>query len=303
MTPPALGPQHGRDAPFARRMRLHQSWYRAHVLSLECGTGPTASSERAFGNMLTRTDGDAGANFLTPEIFRVAQRRLAENRGAVEPYRLKHNMLSSQPMCFNLFGPLVDDLSLATRLVRAHWGKNIAHVTRVVVEWAPTPKREHLDDKTAFDAFIEVEFQDGRMGFIGIETKLTEPFSKQRSDKPSYRRWMTPDGPWRDDVSDRVAEVAHNQLWRNHLLAEAVLRHPASPYQEGHLAVVYHPLDERCTSTIASYQTLLREPKAVEDLPLDRLVAAWQEELGEGSWLDAFRARYIDLAPSAPFSS
>ena len=29
----------------------------------------------------------------------------------VEPFRLMHNMLSSQPMCFNLFGELTLDLN------------------------------------------------------------------------------------------------------------------------------------------------------------------------------------------------
>ncbi len=97
-------------------------------------------------------------------------------------------MLSSQPMCFNLFGPLVQDHALATQLARALWGEHIAQVTDVRIEWAPEPRQEYLDDNTSFDAFIEYRDTDGGLGFVAIETKLTEPFSQRLDDRPSYRR-------------------------------------------------------------------------------------------------------------------
>ncbi len=52
--------------------------------------------------MLTGESANAGLNFLTPGIFALAKRRIEEGRGVVEPFRLLRNMLSSQPMCFNL---------------------------------------------------------------------------------------------------------------------------------------------------------------------------------------------------------
>ena len=55
----------------------------------------------------------------------------------------------------------------------------------------PRPADEYLDDRTAFDVFIEYEGDGDHAGFIGIEVKLTEPFSQHRYDKPTYRRWMT----------------------------------------------------------------------------------------------------------------
>ena len=95
-----IGPQYEKDAPFTVRMRFHQSWYRANVLRVPYGTGPKPNSTRPLGNMLTREHGKQGLNFLTPEIFGNAKLRMQEP-GAVEPFRLQHNMLSSQPMCFN----------------------------------------------------------------------------------------------------------------------------------------------------------------------------------------------------------
>ena len=113
-----IGPQYAKDKRFTARMRFHQSWYRSKVLRVPYGIGPRSSNTTLYGNMLTHADGERGLNFLTPHIFEVAKRRLAMKKAAIEPFRLFCNMLSSQPMCFNLFGPLVDDLELATHLVQ-----------------------------------------------------------------------------------------------------------------------------------------------------------------------------------------
>ena len=54
---------------------------------------------------------------MTAAIHELAEGRLRETQGMVEPNRLRNNLLSSQPMCFNLLAPLAQDLQLATRLV------------------------------------------------------------------------------------------------------------------------------------------------------------------------------------------
>ena len=185
-----LGPQYSGDAPFTARHRLHQSWWRAKVLGAPCGTGPTATSLSRYGSMLDAASAAAGMNFLTPEIFAVAKARLAEGGGAVERFRLLHNLLSSQPMCFNLFGPLVGRTERATRLVRPLLGGDVARVRRVAIEWAPSPAESYLADRTAFDAMIEYERADGALVLVGIETKLTDTFSLKPYDGESYRRWM-----------------------------------------------------------------------------------------------------------------
>ncbi len=295
-----IGPQSKSDNDFARRMRRHQSWYRACVLKVPYGTGPWPWSHTPYGNMLTKQSAAAGLSFLTPGIFDLAKRRIAAGTGTVEPFRLMRNMLSSQPMCFNLFGKLSLDHTLATELVRVLWGEHIARVTGVHIEWAPEPAAEYLDDRTAFDAFIEYETQDERAGFIGIETKLSEPFSilpHYRYDKPAYRRWMTPDGPWRADAGDEVAKREHNQLWRDHLLAWSLLRHPASKYAEGGLSVVYHPEDRRCREVIAGYCALLRDAATFSSFDLAQVVSVWKPLAGP--WLAKFEQRYLALEQSA----
>jgi len=298
-----IGPQYAGDQPFTARMRLHQSWYRARVLKAPCGTGPNPTSTTSYGNMLRREDGDRGLNFLSPRILDIAKSRLADQRGAVEPFRLLNNMLSSQPMCFNLFGPLVDDLDFATAAFGALLGPGeVARVTQVTFEYAPEPKCEYLSDGTAFDAFVTYERPDGGVAFLGIETKLTEPFSQKRYDGPAYRRWVErSDSPWPSEAWSRVADIEHNQLWRDQLLAVALLRHPRSAYTAGRFALVRHPQDRDCAGVVAQYRALLKDPdESFLDLPLDRVVDTWQRALPAAcsEWIAGLRLRYLDLGAS-----
>lgn len=306
-----VGPQHAGDDAFTKRMRLHQSRYRAEVLRVGFGRGPNEASSSRYGNMLTPEDGRRGLNFLSPEIFAIARARLAERSGVVQEYRLLHNLLSSQPMCFNLFGPLVAHLELATRLWRSILGDGeVAQVTRVLIEYAPSPAQDYLADGTAFDAFVEYRRPDGALCFTGVETKLTEPFSETKYPKEErrYARWLERrDHPWRSDALGRVDAVEHNQLWRDHLLAFALSVRSGTGYAHGRLMLVRHDEDDRCERVVTGYRALLRsDDDTFVDIPLSKLLTSWERPLSVGSdagsrqWIAAFRRRYLDLGPPAP---
>jgi hypothetical protein len=283
-------------------MRLHQSWYRAAVLGLPVGTGPLAHHTAQYGNMLTKEDGERGANFLLPEIAALAMRRQTEAARRIERHRLLCNMLSSQPMCFNLFGPAALDETLVLKLAAALLGRPLRRVRRVVFEHEPAPRAAHLADGTTFDAFIEVEDQTGALGFLGIETKLTEPFSPKRygiDERPAYRRWVDHGrAPWPGAPVERLEAVGVNQLFRNHALAVAVRHRPGSEYAFGASAVVRHPGDTKCEEAVASYRALVRDDADVPllDLRLDelvRLLAPITEGTRFRSWLEALSRRYV----------
>ena len=298
-----LGPQCRSDSPFAARMRLHQSWYRANVLRLSHGTGPKPHDTSHYGNMLTRADAEAGRNFLNPGIAQVARDRIAQGGGHVEPFRLFHNMLSSQPMCFNLFGPLVNNPMLACRLLSSLLPGGVAEVTRVAIEWAPMPLGNYLNDGTSFDAFIEYRAANGLLCALGIETKLTEPFSQSEYDGERYRRWMRVlNPPWRPEADATVHKIQHNQLWRDHLLTVALRHQSNSPYAATRLMLVRHPEDRDCAEVLVNYRKLLRDnDDSLIDMPLDRLVDAWATALADApqrDWIQGFRVRYLELRRS-----
>jgi hypothetical protein len=126
------------DEQFTARMRFHQSWYRQHVLGLPPGPSPRADGA-LYGNMLCEKDGAAGWNFVTSAVHAFAEDCYAKDPTHIEPRRLRNNLLSSQPMCFNLFAPLALDLNLATQLVAALPG--LEHITCVT---AVTNSRDRL---------------------------------------------------------------------------------------------------------------------------------------------------------------
>ena len=292
-----IGPQYERDSKLMARMRFHQSWYRASALGLPWGVGPMPHSTRKLGSMLTVEDGAAGRNFLAPELFELAKGRIAEKTGTVDEFRLLHNMLSSQPMCFNLFGYLQLNLDLASRTFAA-LDPDVERVTDVRMEYAPEPAADYLNDRTAFDALVAYERKGGGRGFFGIETKLTEKFSQKEYDTPAYRRWLeVPGAPWRLEAADELPRMAHNQLWRNHLLAFS-MQHLSDEYETGTVAVVGHPLDEELTRTIAGYRALLKDPDCLRVWSVDRIVEAAGDAVEMGAqkeWLEAFKTRYLRL--------
>lgn len=295
-----LGPQYTRDNLLARKLRKHQSWFRVNELKLSYGTGPGPNDANYYGNMLTRADGEAGRNFLAPEIFEVVQERIAQGSGAVEKYRLLHNMLSSQPMCFNLFGSLVRDRDLARTLLETLVPERISEVTRAYIEWSPTPVSDYLNDHTAFDAFIEYQTTDGQLFGLGIETKLCEPFSQQEYDRPEYRRWMlSSDSPWLPESWKKVQHISYNQLWREHLLAFAMRTRTGSPYHQVRFLLVHHPEDIECERNYSTYKKLLKnEDDSLFSLPLDQIVDRWLTKVKQEehvAWLKAFKTRYVDL--------
>ena len=295
-----IGPQYAGDSFLARKMRKHQSWYRLNVLNLPYGTGPGPNDTSYYGNMLTHADGEAGQNFLTREIFEVVLNRISQGSGAVERYRLLHNMLSSQPMCFNLFGPLVRDHHLAKTLVETLVPERISQVTCVEIEWSPKPASDYLNDHSAFDAFIEYRSVDGEMFGLGIETKLSESFSQKEYDCLEYRRWMElPDSPWLPDAWNKVQAIGHNQLWREHLLAIALRSHPMSPYTHVRLLLVHHPEDHECDRNFSNYKKLLQvEDDSLFSLSLDQIVERWLSVVtkeDQKHWLVSFKNRYINL--------
>jgi hypothetical protein len=256
-----------------------------------------------LGNYLAWSDAELGLNFLNPSIFCAARERM-RSEGALDEYRLLANLLSSQPMCFNLFGPLTSDLGLARELLDALLPEGVSEVLSVNLEYAPAPREEYLGDRTAFDAFFDYLDRAGVHRFVGIETKLTEPFSPQRygrDHRPAYDQLTkASDSPWVDDVADRVYDVRWNQLWRNQLLVEATRKHLSQLHgAHGRLVVIRHQGDNRCAETISQYRKLLEAPDdSFLDLPLDVLVDAWLPLVTgtNAEWLNDFRTRYVDLS-------
>ncbi len=293
-----------RNSPFSGRMRFHQSWYRRIVLNLDPGPNPHADGA-LYGNTFKAEDGWQGRNFLTPEIYNHAKERFPQAPNDRKPNYLYHNLLGSQAMCFNLFGSLKSN-NIATGLMRLMPGfPPDATVTEINFEYAP-PKEQHLNDKTSFDAFIQYERLGGNKGFLGVETKLTEPFTQDRIEfDDDYAQWMRRgEWWWKPDAEDKFPNMVFNQLWRNHLLVYAMLNQEAPEYSEGCCVVVYPQGDTDCSEALEQYRSLLL-PSGEQTLlvwPLETIAEEWGSALEHNpvhnEWFNSFQTRYLQLEKS-----
>jgi hypothetical protein len=295
-----LGPQYPGDDDFTARMRKHQSWWRSDRLRVGWGTDQKG---KPYGNYLLESDAAAGLNFLRPSIYRCARGRIVSGRG-VEPFRCLRNLLSSQPMAFNLFGPLCADRVLAARLLDPLLPGGVSDAA-VFVEWAPEPAVQYLADATSFDVAVRYKTRSGERAIAGIETKLTEPFSPKSYGlndhrTATYRRIAGKSAVWSDPMDDRLTDRRWNQVWRNHLLVESIRQQEQG--LRGCQVIVHHEEDHRCAKNVSQYRDFLVEPdQTFRCLTLGKLVTTWRQLLSgmhHLRWLDDFEDRYLNLSLS-----
>jgi len=298
-----IGPQSGSGTTYARKARLHQSLYRAFVLKQPCGKGPTKNSNTFYGNMLVKGEA-TGANFLTPEIFEYAKKRVAEKllEETIEPYRLFNNMLSSQPMCFNLFVPLMFAAERGEEWVTSVIDslfpqRNIEWVESVRIEFIPLPASVYTGDKSAFDAFVEYRSLDGSTGIIGIETKYTDRLGKNPGSNLPRALESARNSKCFTSGGMEMLEKGASQIARNFLLTEAYrMRHGMS----ASLSLVLSPAEDVSgVKEIEQFKMHLNEEgrSRISHLSLERFVEAVQQHttIARRAWINEFERRYVKI--------
>ena len=280
------------------RYRLQQSWYRETVLN--AAPAWRASAKRNLGSLLDANElrFRPGLNFLNEAASVHAQDRIAAVHhagGTLEAERLRTNMLSSMPMCFNLFGALRDHPEFL-ELVRATLDPEATAIVRVDCEWAPVPA-DALGDKTAFDAVVVTARADGSRHLVGVECKYTEPFSATRYNTERYSAVHDGSGWFKDGTAQSLIGSSTNQLWRNTLLAVACAT-------RGHadtaaVAVVALAEDPKASRAVNDVRAILKEPELhCRAVPLESFVSAARDIGGVlNVWANQFERRYLDLSP------
>ena len=180
------GEEYKGDSPFVAKCRKLQSIYREEIGEKIAPYTDRYGNVHYYGNYIENGDipkesGDGWKNFLTECAFKHAKYRVENKKEyeTIEKDRLFNNLLSSQPMAFNLFCPLrqmlVDSPELATKVIKAVLPDYPIHkVTKVELEFIPKNYLELTGDKSAMDAIIEFEDEQGKGGFIAVETKYSE---------------------------------------------------------------------------------------------------------------------------------
>ena len=286
-----------------RSLRLLQAlWREEHGWP----AGSPAPGARSVGSCLAADEAERlGWNFLTHAIFARARHEVdtygslpgSDPRHKVlKTPRLFNNLLSSQPLCFNLFAELDEDRQLASVVARRLWPGIVDEVRRIEFEWSPgraNPK--YLDNRSAFDVFIEHTTPSGGRGFLGIEVKYHEDLKNRAGDvRGRARQVATQSGVFMEPDSPRMTEAPLNQLFLDHLLALSMLESDDG-WETGRFVFAYPAVNAVCHQAVGRYEDCLVDVATFEALTLEKIIDAILAASSD-DWPREFRRRYLDYS-------
>lgn len=305
LIPDSILRQHKVHEPFDTRFRaaarLLQALWRERR-DIPMGTYVNGRGrKKPLGSRLSAFASAAGANFLAPELRRLAVRELAyrEPGAMIDEARVWSNMLSSMPLTFNLFGALKLDRQLAEKVCRALWPELVAEVCHIQFEHSPgRGDATFTADGTAFDVFISCRDGDGRKTFIAIEVKYSEAMQEPECrGRDRYEDLAASCGLYRNPADERLRANPLQQLWREHMLAQCLISNHL--FDRGLFVCLAPRLNNPVQRACAMYRGRLADRPDVcgfESLDLEEMVAAIREA-GSVDFASALEERYFDFTP------
>lgn len=258
---------------------------------------------------------DPYANFMTERIRSLVDYELSpENKGdrLIEETRLRSNLLSSQPLCFNLFGELKLNLNKALQFFNSLYDNYFKSIDKIEFEYNPARRDPRLTgDRSAFDVFVEYTSIAGKRGFIGIEVKYSETLNegantvddilnKQFCDEPRTRRDRYRElskGLFPETSFVELEQLPAFQIWRDHLLAVSMCKAFPEKYDEGVFLFLAPYSNKNCRDGVEKYKNLLLTREASIDT---HFCYAWLEEyietldkIFDEDWTKDMMKRYL----------
>ncbi|MDD2798003.1 MAG: hypothetical protein PHV20_05365 [Bacteroidales bacterium] len=282
------------DTDFSAYARLLQSKWRVR----------NGFGYNKYGNFLPKDFAiQTKANFLTSKIRLLAEYELLRkgNFGKlIKEDRMWENLLSSQPLCFNLFGELHFDHKLATKFFRKLFPHRIQTVTEVLFEHSPgRGNKKFTGDHSAFDVFVEYTNGDKR-GFIGIEVKYAESLKEEQEKtaqatfnkhETEYTRLTTSD-IFCDGAIETLRKTPLSQIWRDHLLSLATRQ----LYDEGFFVFLFPSQNKQCQIGVDDYKKYIssdnEEKSGFYPRHLEDFISTLQDIIN-ADWTNELRRRYL----------
>jgi hypothetical protein len=236
-------------------------------------------------------------NYLTANIQQVVRAEVRKPNKLYAAPRIYNDLLSSQPLCFNLFAELQLDLGLANRVFGRLLGEP---VTVKGIEFEHSPGRgdpRFTEDRSAFDVFVIHEGATGKKGFLGIEVKYVENMDvSEARHRPRYDEVAQQMGIFAPEHLPRLRVKPLEQLWRDHLLACSMLLDRPSGFDRGTFVVLYPTGNSRVESAVTKYRSCLLDETTFTSWTLDDVLDALDES-GAGAWAREVRERYCGGIP------
>jgi hypothetical protein len=285
------------DSDFSAIGRLRQSQWRERK---EYPAGK-------LGNYLTADFAiKSKANYLTDKIKTLVQYEVykssLEGKLISEP-RIWDNLLSSQPLCFNLFGELHFDLKLATKYFKKLFPTRVNKITAIKFEHSPgRGNADYTGDHSAFDVFVEYVNEIGKKGFIGIEVKYAENLKddKEKTEatfqkhKEQYLKFATTSKLFPASSIDKLKQTPLQQIWRDHLLSIATMK----DYDEGFFVFLFPSQNKECQIAVDNYiqqlNTANEEKNGFYSRHLDEFITTLKQ-LHKADWTTELEERYLGI--------
>ena len=284
------------DTDFASHARLLQSKWRVSQ-GLKMNNTPKSN----YGNFVDTDIAKAEkANFMTDNIKKLISEKLLEIRskgGLVGEPRIWNNLLSSQPLCFNLFGELHYDLDLAARFFNKLFPNKISSVTKVDFEFS---SKRNSPDNSAFDVYVEYLYNE-KKHFFGIEVKYQENLLEETSlkaaenfakHKNEYIKLTDDSKFFQPNAIEKLQFAPLAQMWRDHLLAFNMTDKNIS----GSFIFLYPFDNDECIKVVSTYQTLLASDSEEQTKFYPRDLANFIRTLNEihdTKWTQQLIERYL----------
>lgn len=243
---------------------------------------------------------DTLANFMTDTVRDVVRTEVldpARSEGKLyRAPRIFEDLLSSQPLCFNLFAELQRDLWLAGRIFERLLARPGLGVVSVDFEHSPgRGDARFTGDHSAFDVFVTCEAR-GERGFVGIEVKyvesLEQPAARHRS---RYEEVAEKMGVFRPAERQCLRRAPLEQFWRDHLLAGSLLLDSGIGFAWGTLAVVWPSENVLVGEAVRAYEACLVDRSTFRSWTLEAVLDAI-DSAGAPGWSRDVRERYLGEA-------
>jgi len=205
--------------------------------------------------------------------------------------RIFNDLLSSQPLCFNLFGELTKDLALASKVIKTMTAGRFTEVTKIDFEYSPGRRDpRYLNDRSAFDVFLLCRNAAGGKCFIGIEVKYHEnlqgPSGEHKQRYDDVAKQMECFGKDHEPLKKTPLQ----QIWCDHLLAG--ITRIVDNYDDGIFVTLYPKDNTHVSTALSDYRTRLTNEDTFESWSLEDFVAALRSH-SDAPWIAAFTDRYL----------
>ncbi len=234
-------------------------------------------------------------NFLTEPIRKLVLAEVCKDDGGEGKLygkpRIFNDLLSSQPLCFNLFGELAGDMPLASAVVSGMTEGRFAEVTKIDFEWSPGRRdARYLNDRSAFDVFLSCRTAAGGKGFIGIEVKYHENLAGPAGEhKDRYDEIADLMGCFRGD-HEPLKKSPLQQIWRDHLLAG--ITRQADGYDDALFVTLYPKDNHHVSDALREYCAQLLNGDSFAAWPMEDFVGKLASA-SDAAWIAAFTDRYL----------